>query len=722
MDKACYLASKKHYENAQEKYVPVFLDKTYEQYQNKQLIDNNEINIGCVCRLDVDKIETIINLLNNVYKLDTDKKINFHLIGDGTHAKKINFKHYRNKFNLIHTSYMYGNELKEYISKNIDVMFNFGIAALDVAAMKTPVAIPIYNIKRHEIDKYYFLNYSNSYNVGCVEEIANTLNIKTHTIEEILDLIYEQNLKEKIGNKCYDYLIKNHRLENTFKNFAKYIKESTLTIGECLKHPKMKKCVKKYSRYRKNGGAWDEYIKYRRLKLKHKLYKLICDKIKNKKSFNSLDYKTFKHYSKRLTKVGIKVESEALKNYELQKLSDLQKKYSSAKQKLAKNINNGAKIKVGFMVVFDSVFPAKPLFEKMLNDPIFEPFILIIPDISRGEENLFFQMNKTYETLSREFPNYVYKSWDEKTKKFKDFSNKMDIYCTANPYDTMTHKLYRIEKLSKKQLLSIYFNYGYPSVQFSKRVAALDGLSRFWKVYSESEYAMKEYGNSMRNNGKNLVLAGYMKMDELASQKIIQRDRKTVIIAPHHTIEDKFNKSIGLSNFLSYSELFLELPKIYPQIDFIFRPHPLLKVTLEKKSIWGKEATDKYFEEIQQNSNLVYQEGGDYLETFANSDGIIHDCSSFLAEYLYTEKPVCYMLRSEKSIDEYFMENGKRMISTCYQAYNKEDIISFINNVILANNDTLETARKNFVQKELKVNYPNVSDFVLNNIKEEILK
>ena len=87
MDKACYLASKKHYKNAQEKYTPVFLDKTYEQYQNKQIVDKNEINIGCVCRLDVDKIETIINLLNNVYKLDTDKKINFHLIGDGTHTK-----------------------------------------------------------------------------------------------------------------------------------------------------------------------------------------------------------------------------------------------------------------------------------------------------------------------------------------------------------------------------------------------------------------------------------------------------------------------------------------------------------------------------------------------------------------------------------------------------------------------------------------------------------
>ena len=66
-------------------------------------------------------------------------------------------------------------------------------------------------------------------------------------------------------------------------------------------------------------------------------------------------------------------------------------------------------------------------------------------------------------------------------------------------------------------------------------------------------------------------------MDNLAKQPIRKRERKTIIIAPHHTIEAKFRNSIGLSNFLEYAELFQELPKKYPQIDFIFRPHPLLR-------------------------------------------------------------------------------------------------------------------------------------------------
>ena len=126
----------------------------------------------------------------------------------------------------------------------------------------------------------------------------------------------------------------------------------------------------------------------------------------------------------------------------------------------------------------------------------------------------------------------VQKSWDEKHQKFIDFSKEMDIVCSANPYDGMTHKLYRIGKLSKKDILPIYFNYGYPAVLWARRVAALDSLSKMWKVFSESPATMEEYSNSMKTHGENLVLAGYMKMDNLAKQPIRKRERKTIIIAP----------------------------------------------------------------------------------------------------------------------------------------------------------------------------------------------
>lgn len=449
------------------------------------------------------------------------------------------------------------------------------------------------------------------------------------------------------------------------------------------------------------------------------LYKFICNLYKNKKNFSLLDYKIYNHCAKRLIKKGYNISTQKCDDFVAGQIRKLYSKYEKIILNLKEKIQKNQKIKVSFLVVFDSVFPAEPLYQKMLEDKLFEPQIIVIPDISRGENNMFCQMEKTYNTLCGKYKN-VKKSWDEKHQKFIDFSKEMDIICSANPYDGMTHKLYRIGQLSKKKLLPIYFNYGYPAVLWARRVAALDSLSKMWKVFSESPATMEEYKTAMKTHGENLVLAGYMKMDNLAHQPIHKRNRKVVIIAPHHTIEAKFRNSIGLSNFLEYSDLIQELPKKYPQIDFIFRPHPLLRVTLEQPHIWGEEKTNKYFIDIQKNQNMIYQAGGDYFETFVNSDGIIHDCSSFLAEYMFTGKPVCYMLKNKESIDKFFMDNGKQILNNCYKAFNKEDIYQYLDNVILNGDDPLEKERKEFVKKELMVNYPNVSTFVLDYIKKEL--
>ena len=399
----------------------------------------------------------------------------------------------------------------------------------------------------------------------------------------------------------------------------------------------------------------------------------------------------------------------------------LKKHFFEIKEKFKEKIKRGEKIRVIFMVIYDSVFPGEPLFQKMQNDSFFEPSILVIPDVFRGKKNMIEQINKTFNNLSLKYSK-VYNSWDNKKKQFVDYSDKMDIVCTANPYDWMTYKYYQIGELFKKEILSIFFNYGYPAVSYARKVAGQYSLSVSWKVFSESNVIIKEFEKEMINKGSNLVLSGYMKMDGLASFTKKPKERKIIIIAPHHTIEQKFEETIGLSNFLKYSDFFLELPKLYPQIDFVFRPHPLLRCTLEKKDIWGKNKTDRYFGDITKNINVVYQNGGDYFETFINSDGIIHDCSSFLAEYMFTGNPACYMLRDSKSKDRYFMDNGKQILDKCYEAYSKEDILSYIDNIIIKGQDFKKEDRLAFVQNDLMFNYPHVSDFAINYLKDKIME
>lgn len=159
---------------------------------------------------------------------------------------------------------------------------------------------------------------------------------------------------------------------------------------------------------------------------------------------------------------------------------------------------------------------------------------------------------------------------------------------------------------------------------------------------------------------------------------------------------------------------------MWPEIDFVFRPHPLLFFNLTSNRLWTQKQVDQYIATIQSFPNASYDNSGDYFELFANSDAMIHDCSSFIGEYLFTEKPCCYMLKSPAQIEDVFLPMGVNCMKHYYKAYSKEDIIYFIDDVVVRGNDPLKAGREEFSRKELKFNYPHSSQMVLDMIKNTL--
>lgn len=397
---------------------------------------------------------------------------------------------------------------------------------------------------------------------------------------------------------------------------------------------------------------------------------------------------------------------------------DYQKRDSNFNFKI-KQIQTKKKVNIVFLVVYDSVFPAKPLLEKMLDDELFEPKILIIPDILRGEANLFYQLEKSYNHFVELYgKELVLNSFDNERKEFVDYVGLFDMACFANPYDNMTNRLYSIEYFFDNKVLPIYINYGtMPDYYAINHIINLKSLNLCWKVFVDTKENLEDVIRYSDLKGKNAVFSGYCKMDSLDNVRKIKLNRKKIIIAPHHTVN---NEEFPLSNFIKYSEFFLELPYIYPEVDFVFRPHPLLFLTLSKSEFWGGQRVKDYINKMSSIPNVEYQNGGDYFETFVNSSGIIHDCSSFLMEYLYTGKPACYMLKNEKETEKIFSSIGRKCLEYYYKAFDKKDIINFINNVVLDEKDYLGESRVIFSHNEIMVNYPNVSSFIVNNIKEDL--
>ena len=384
-------------------------------------------------------------------------------------------------------------------------------------------------------------------------------------------------------------------------------------------------------------------------------------------------------------------------------------------QKIHMKLDYNEKINVGFCVINDCSFAAKSIFEKMLDDKRFNPFIVVAPDVARGSENTEKQLKHTYDAFVQLYgKNVVFSSFDENSGEYRDFSSRMDIVYLANPYDLMTHEYYTIEYLSQKCLIFYISYYYFGKLKYDLHFMRNKMLGKIWKIFVENEnskYLFTKYSNVSK---KSLVVSGYSKMDIYKNFSEMSQN-KMIIIAPHHTVKGAHSQ-LNISNFLRLSDFFLRLPSLYPDIKFVFRPHLLLFITLGRDDMWGKEKVHDYIEKIKAIPNMEYQEGGEYFETFAKSSALIHDCGSFMAEYLYTSHPQCFILENQKAIEREFLPFGKRILKNVYKAYTEQNILDFIDNVVVKGNDYMKEDRLRFAKNEICYNYPHATEVVIENL------
>lgn len=404
----------------------------------------------------------------------------------------------------------------------------------------------------------------------------------------------------------------------------------------------------------------------------------------------------------------------------------LYNQYNQTVDMIRRRVVSGKKIRCIFLVNLFSMFAAENLMNEMLIDKEFyEVELYAIPEIRFSDEEMLHELDKTYQALKEKYP-FAKKAVDVKDGKivhYNDVIDCADIVCYPSPYN-VSYSLYNPYHAARQGILSIHINYGFFRSKYDRIVYQIDNYNNFWKVFLETEYNLEEYRRFGQCNAANAVLTGYAKMDGLASfqKQMNSSSRKKIILAPHHSVKDGENAILALSNFERYADFFLSLPERYPEIDFIFRPHPVLFPVLSRENKWGKKKVDAYLNKMKSHSNVAYSDGGDYMQVFAESDAIIQDSGSFLVEYLYTGKPCCYLLKDKRDIEEKFVELGKKCLEHCYIAYAEEEIIHFIEEVVMKGRDEKQSMRDTFRRQTLMLNYPNVSRNIRTYIKNYFLR
>ena len=144
-----------------------------------------------------------------------------------------------------------------------------------------------------------------------------------------------------------------------------------------------------------------------------------------------------------------------------------------------------------------------------------------------------------------------------------------------------------------------------------------------------------------------------------------------------------------------------EVAKLYAdRIQFVFKPHPRLYTELCEHEEWGEEKTNAYYEAWKTMDNTQLQTG-EFVDLFMTSDAMIHDSGSFSVEYHYSGKPVMYVA---DNIEEQILnknELGEKAMRLHYIAKTKQDIIDFIENVVLNGEDPMKQEREQFKQDYL---------------------
>ena len=190
---------------------------------------------------------------------------------------------------------------------------------------------------------------------------------------------------------------------------------------------------------------------------------------------------------------------------------------------------------------------------------------------------------------------------------------------------------------------------------------------------------------------------------------------KRVIWAPHWTVGEA-DSFFSTSTFLQYADFMLELARKYSsQIQFCFKPHPMLHNRLCRLEGWGRERADAYYRKWQELPNAQYN-NGEYVGLFKQSDALIHDCGSFLIEYLMTGKPCMYLFREVKKAPD-LNRMSIDALECHYHGYTKEHIEEFLLN-LLSGHDSMLRDRQSYRETYLlpqngKTAAQNIIDTIL---------
>lgn len=381
--------------------------------------------------------------------------------------------------------------------------------------------------------------------------------------------------------------------------------------------------------------------------------------------------------------------------------------YLNNLKRIQEKFAHGEKIKACLFVSRITCWQYANLYRMMEDSGVFEPVVVVKPFMLQGEATMKRYMEQTSSILeSQGF--HVVRGYDLETNTFLDVRAALqpDIVVYSKFWKPMFQENTYIDKFL--DIPSFLFDYGFNVAHHPDHESLnFEMQNMVTKYFLHTPLHMQMAQKLMDNHGANVTVSGSPKFDAFLMPDYVPKDvwkaqdkpKKRIIWAPHHS--DNFAKIYYQYNaFFEICDFMLEIAEEYKdRIQWAFRPHPMIKTKLENK--WGKERAEEYYEKWESMENTQYEDG-EFIDLFMTSDAMILDSISFIAEYTITNKPALFTVA--KSTRVMLNEYGEKNFEILYKTrrdFVKEDIVRFIEDVVLEGHDEKKSEREAFIKEYL---------------------
>lgn len=369
-------------------------------------------------------------------------------------------------------------------------------------------------------------------------------------------------------------------------------------------------------------------------------------------------------------------------------------------QRLNRDLKKDSTIKVVFILQYPETWNSmRTVYENAVKKGMHAK-ILCVPkpkNISDPNYNMS-SINEAYEFLKNDSNAINAYLGDSKWFDLKEFCPDYVFY--TRPYNSHYPNVYKSETVCQYTKIC-YIPYGFilNDGMIFNSVFHMNFILQTYLIFAPSKNILKKlkkfYMCQYLLKYNKFKYLGFPRFDLLLDDnfnKKTKSDNPTITWMPRWEF-DTSSEGQKLSHFLEYYDEFIAFVKTHQELNFIFRPHPLMWETLINEELKTEEEIEEIKKELASINNLSIDNEKDYLPTLKNTDILIADTTSLLIEFFVTGKPIILCDNGQG-----YLKDGKIMVSSLYQVNTWKDVEVTLKQLINGD-DKLYSKRQKAINK-----------------------